>query len=85
MINVMPLDDVEPHFRGINCPCLPQVVRLDPDTGQFYRNGPLITHFAFDGRDAIERLTGSGIEGKGWGTFVDDEPPPRSTRGYANA
>lgn len=73
----MPINDVQPHFRGRNCDCSPQVVYIDPDTGQFYPNGPLIVHFAFDGRDAIERLTGQGIEGKMWGTFVVDNPPIR--------
>lgn len=75
VVNVIPLGDSAPHFRGRNCDCQPQVVYIDPDTGQFYKNGPLITHFAFDGRDAIERLVG-GDAGMGqWGTFEDDNPP----------
>lgn len=77
MVNVIPLDDIEEHVEGRDCRCLPAVARIDPETGQFYPNGPLITHFAFDGRDAIERLTGQGVEGKQWGTFVVDNPPLR--------
>lgn len=71
MINVIPLNDIDDHCHGRDCRCLPAVERIDKETGQFYKNGPLITHFAFDGRDSIERLTGE-TTGKKWGVFEEE-------------
>jgi len=42
-INVLPVDDIEPHIENEQCPCMPSVER--------HEDGRIIIHNSFDGRE----------------------------------
>lgn len=48
MIECVPIDDLEPHGRGIECKCCPEVVFGDGEM--------IVVHMAFDGRHLIEQV-----------------------------
>jgi len=72
VVNVLPLDDTHAHACSTACACCPDVEFFDPKTGQHWTNGPIVKHFAQDGRDVFERHGFSS--GKKWLT-VESGPP----------
>lgn len=71
-LHVVPLNDEIEHEPGFNCWCDPDVEWIDPDTDLPYANGPMVIHFAHDGREIVEQLTGEAMEpGKGWATIEE--------------
>jgi len=72
-LHVVPLNDEIEHTLSQDCWCDPDVEWLDPDTGlPWAEGGPMVIHFAHDGREIVEQLTGEAMEpGKGWATFAE--------------
>lgn len=71
-VHTIPLNDEIEHEHTFDCWCDPTVEWIDPDTDLPYPNGPLVIHYAHDGREIVEQLTGEAIEpGKGWATYEE--------------
>lgn len=48
--HVIPMNDLRPHIARLSCPCGPDVDRGGPE-----RDGDVIVHHAWDGRELIEQ------------------------------
>lgn len=55
MIHTIPVLDIEPHRINDSCGCKPVVTISERVI--------IVTHNAFDGREALKRITGKGILG----------------------
>lgn len=54
MVHMYPVNDLREHeLEGTMCPCGPQVLWKDPDTGEAYAEAPVI-HRSWDGREIVE-------------------------------
>jgi hypothetical protein len=73
-VHVIPNDDERPHRRHTRCPCEPEVIYLDPDTGRPWEgSGPMVMHNAFDSRETVEELTDEQLApGKSWTAVETD-------------
>lgn len=64
MVNVIPWQDSMKHSLSAACICCPKVEFFDPEDGQHWEGGPIITHNAQDGREVFEHFGFSS--GKKW-------------------
>ena len=60
-LHVIPRNDEIEHERSAECICQPRVEWADPDSGEVYANGPLVSHNAFDCREVSEQVTGESV------------------------
>lgn len=56
--HVIPVDDLIEHDTdGGDCVCGPDVLYVDPETGETFDDGPLVVHSSLDGRELVEEET----------------------------
>ena len=70
MKNIIPENDTKEHVLDVHCWCEPRIETEDAG-GDVMTNGPLIIHFAADGRTDAK-----GLPGKGWflhETLIDED------------
>ncbi len=53
-LHVLPVNDIIEHEEDFNCVCGPDVQFNNPETGEFYDDGPIVKHHSLDGRELSE-------------------------------
>jgi hypothetical protein len=54
-IHVVPVNDLIEHDTdGGDCICGPDHIYIDPETGDPFSSGPIVSHHSLDGRELTE-------------------------------
>jgi len=60
-VHVLPAADLVEHdTESLDCICGPDLEYADPETGETYPDGPLVSHHSLDGREARAALADDG-------------------------